>query len=79
MYVKGSDGSYKEIERSSLKKDGKIIKISDLNWKYYPTTISEILAIGDNDVRIKFDGVEENIDIVINRDKKYGFRLSLKK
>ena len=79
MYVKGSDGSYKEIERSSLKKDGKIIKISDLNWKYYPTTISEMLTIGDNDMRIKFDGVEENIDIVINRDKKYGFRLSLKK
>ena len=79
MYVKGNDGSYKEIERSSLKKDGKIIKISDLNWKSYPTTISEMLTIGDNDMRIKFDGVEENIDIVINRDKKYGFRLSLKK
>ena len=79
MSVKGSDGSYKEIENSSLKMKEGYIQISDLNVKYYPTTISKMLAEGENDVRVEFDGVKEPIDIVIVRTGEYRIRLTLKK
>ena len=79
MSVKGSDGSYKEIENSSFKMKEGYIQISDLNAKYYPTTISKMLAEGDNDVRVEFAGIKEPVDIVIVRTGKYGMRLTLKK
>ena len=79
MSVKGSDGSYKEIENSSFKMKEGYIQISDLNVKYYPTTISKMLAEGENDVRVEFAGVKEPVDIVIVRTGRYSIRLTLKK
>ena len=79
MSVKGSDGSYKEIESSSFKMKEGHIQISDLNVKYYPTTISKMLAEGENDVRVEFAGVKEPVDIVIVRTGQYSIRLTLKK
>ena len=79
MSVKGSDGSYKEIENSSLKMKEGYIQISDLNTKYYLTAISKMLAEGENDVRVEFAGVKEPVDIVIIRTGKYSIRLTLKK
>ena len=79
MSVKGSDGSYKEIENSSFKMKEGYIQISDLNAKYYPTAISKMLVEGDNDVRVEFAGVKEPVDIVIVRTGQYSIRLTLKK
>ena len=79
MSVKGSDGSYKEIENSSFKMEEGYIQISDLNAKFSQTVISKMLAEGENDVRVEFAGVTEPIDIVIVRTGKYSIRLTLKK
>ena len=79
MSVKGSDGSYKEIENSSFKMEEGYIQISDLNAKFSQTVISKMLAEGENDVRVEFDGVKEPVDIVIVRTGRYSIRLTLKK
>ena len=79
MSVKGSDGSYKEIENSSFKMKEGHIQISDLNTRRYSTAIGNMLAEGDNDVRVEFAGVKEPVDIVIVRTGKYSIRLTLKK
>ncbi|ESL01506.1 putative phage head-tail adaptor [Catonella morbi ATCC 51271] len=79
MSVKGSDGSYKEIENSSFKMKEGHIQISDLKTSRYSTAIGNMLAEGDNDVRVEFDGVKEPVDIVIVRTGKYSIRLTLKK
>ena len=79
MSVKGSDGSYKEIENSSFKMKEGHIQISDLNTRRYSTAIGNMLAEGENDVRVEFDGVKEPVDIVIVRTGQYSIRLTLKK
>jgi hypothetical protein len=55
------------------------IQISDLKTSRYSTAIGNMLAEGDNDVRVEFDGVKEPVDIVIVRTGKYSIRLTLKK
>ena len=79
MSVKGSDGSYKEIESSSFKMKEGHIQISDLNTRRYSTAIGNMLAEGENDVRVEFAGVKEPVDIVIVRTGQYSIRLTLKK
>ena len=79
MSVKGSDGSYKEIGKESLKVKEGHIQINDLNTRKFPTAIGNMLAEGENDVRVEFDGVKEPVDIVIVRTGRYTIRLTLKK
>ena len=79
MFVKGSDGSYKEIGKESLEVREGHVQINDLNTRKFPTAIGNMLAEGENDVRVEFAGVTEPIDIVIVRTGKYSIRLTLKK
>ena len=79
MFVKGSDNSYKEIEKTSLEvKDGRI-NITDLNARRYPTTISKMLVQGDNDVKVEFVDIAKSINIILVREAGYSFRFTLKK
>lgn len=79
MFVKGNDGSYREVYQGSAKMKDGYIEVSDLNIRNNPTILSKLLVIGDNEVRFEFDGVSEPVNVVLIRTGKYTFRLSLKK
>jgi len=79
MFVKGSDGTYKEVVNESIKVKTGIVKITDYNNKYYPTALGNLLVEGENEVKFEFDGVSEPVNVVLIRTGKYTFRLSLKK
>ena len=79
MFVKGSDGTYKEVVNESIKVKTGIVKITDYNNKYYPTALGNLLVEGENEVKFEFDGVSEPVNVVLIRSGKYYFSLSLKK
>lgn len=79
MFVKGSDGSYQEVEKKSIRVKTGIVEITDLNNRLYPTAIGKLLSEGENEVIFEFDGVSEPVNEVLIRTGKYTFRLSLKK
>ena len=79
MFVKGSDGTYKEVVDKSIKVKTGIVEITDYNNKYYPTALGNLLVEGENEVKFEFDGVSEPVNVVLIRTGRYTFRLSLKK
>ena len=79
MFVKGSDGTYKEVVNDSIKVKTGIVEITDYNNKYYPTALGNLVVEGENEVKFEFDGVSEPVNVVLIRTGKYTFRLSLKK
>ena len=79
MFVKGRDGTYKEVVNDSIKVKTGIVKITDYNNKYYPTALGNLLVEGENEVKFEFDGVSEPVNVVLIRSGKYYFSLSLKK
>ena len=79
MFVKGSDGTYKEVVNKSIKVRTGIVEIKDYNNKDYPTALGNLLVEGENEVKFEFDGVSEPVNVVLIRTGKYTFRLSLKK
>ena len=79
MFVKGRDGTYKEVVNDSIKVKTGIVKITDYNNKYYPTALGNLLVEGENEVKFEFDGVSEPVNVVLIRTGKYTFTLSLKK
>ena len=79
MFVKGSDGTYKEVVNESIKVKTGIVKITDYNNKYYPTALGNLLVEGENEVKFEFVGVSEPVNVVLIRTGKYYFSLSLKK
>ena len=79
MFVKGSDGTYKEVVNESIKVRTGIVKITDYNNRRYPTALGNLVVEGENEVKFEFDGVSEPVNVVLIRTGKYTFRLSLKK
>ena len=79
MFVKGSDGMYKEVVNKSIKVKTGIVEITDYNNKYYPTALGNLIVEGENEVKFEFDGVSEPVNVVLIRTGKYYFSLSLKK
>ena len=79
MFVKGRDGTYKEVVNKSIKVKTGIVEITDYNNKYYPTALGNLIVEGENEVKFEFDGVSEPVNVVLIRTGKYTFRLSLKK
>ena len=79
MFVKGSDGTYKEVVNDSIKVKTGIVKITDYNNRRYPTALGNLVVEGENEVKFEFDGVSEPVNVVLIRTGKYTFRLSLKK
>ena len=79
MFVKGRDGTYKEVVNESIKVKTGIVEIKDYNNKYYPTALGNLIVEGENEVKFEFDGVSEPVNVVLIRTGKYTFRLSLKK
>ena len=79
MFVKGSDGSYKLVYEDSAKMKSGYIQISDLFVRNNLTTLSNLLVVGDNEVRFEFDGVKDPADVVLTREKGYRVRFNLKK
>ena len=79
MFVKGSDGTYKEVVNESIKVKTGIVEITDYNNKYYPTALGNLIVEGENEVKFEFDGVSEPVNVVLIRTGKYYFSLSLKK
>ena len=47
MFVKGSDGSYQEVEKKSIRVKTGIVEITDLNNRLYPTAIGKLLSEGE--------------------------------
>ena len=79
MFVKGRDGTYKEVVNKSIKVKTGIVEITDYNNKYYPTALGNLIVEGENEVKFEFDGVSEPVNVVLIRTGKYTFSLSLKK
>jgi len=79
MFVKGRDGTYKEVVNKSIKVKTGIVEITDYNNKYYPTALGNLIVEGENEVKFEFDGVSEPVNVVLIRTGKYYFSLSLKK
>ena len=79
MFVKGSDGTYKEVVNESIKVRTGIVKITDYNNRRYPTALGNLVVEGENEVKFEFDGVSEPVNVVLIRTGKYTFTLSLKK
>ena len=79
MFVKGRDGTYKEVVNKSIKVKTGIVEITDYNNKYYPTALGNLIVEGENEVKFEFDGVSEPVNVVLIRTGKYTFTLSLKK
>ena len=79
MFVKGRDGTYKEVVNKSIKVKTGIVEITDYNNKYYPTALGNLVVEGENEVKFEFDGVSEPVNVVLIRTGKYYFSLSLKK
>ncbi len=79
MFVKGRDGTYKEVVNKSIKVKTGIVEITDYNNKYYPTALGNLVVEGENEVKFEFDGVSEPVNVVLIRTGKYTFKLSLKK
>lgn len=79
MFVKGSDGTYKEVVNESIKVRTGIVKITDYNNRLYPDALGNLLVEGENEVKFEFDGVSEPVNVVLIRTGKYTFSLSLKK
>lgn len=79
MYVKGSDGTYKEVVNESIKVRNGIVKITDYNNRLYSDALGNLIVEGENEVKFEFDGVSEPVNVVLIRTGKYTFRLSLKK
>ena len=79
MFVKGRDGTYKEVVNKSIKVKTGIVEITDYNNKYYPTALGNLIVEGENEVKFEFDGVSEPVNVVLIRSGKYYFSLSLKK
>lgn len=79
MFVKGSDGTYKEVVNESIKVRTGIVKITDYNNRRYPTALGNLVVEGENEVKFEFDGVSEPVNVVLIRTGKYYFSLSLKK
>ena len=79
MFVKGRDGTYKEVVNKSIKVKTGIVEITDYNNKYYPTALGNLIVEGENEVKFEFDGVGEPVNVVLIRTGKYYFSLSLKK
>ena len=79
MFVKGRDGTYKEVVNKSIKVRTGIVEITDYNNKYYPTALGNLIVEGENEVKFEFDGVSEPVNVVLIRTGKYYFSLSLKK
>ena len=79
MFVKGSDGTYKEVVNESIKVRTGIVKITDYNNRLYPDALGNLLVEGENEVKFEFDGVSEPVNVVLIRTGKYYFSLSLKK
>ena len=78
MFVKGRDGTYKEVVNKSIKVKTGIVEITDYNNKYYPTALGNLIVEGENEVKFEFDGVSEPVNVVRIRTGKYYFSLSLK-
>ena len=79
MFVKGSDGTYKEVVNESIKVKTGIVEIKDYNNSLFPTALGNLIVEGENEVKFEFDGVSEPVNVVLIRTGKYTFRLSLKK
>ena len=79
MFVKGRDGTYKEVVNESIKVRTGIVKITDYNNRRYPTALGNLVVEGENEVKFEFDGVSEPVNVVLIRTGKYTFTLSLKK
>ena len=79
MFVKGRDGTYKEVVNKSIEVKTGIVEITDYNNKYYPTALGNLIVEGENEVKFEFDGVSEPVNVVLIRTGKYYFSLSLKK
>ena len=79
MFVKGSDGMYKEVVNESIKVKTGIVEIKDYNNRLFPTALGNLIVEGENEVKFEFDGVSEPVNVVLIRTGKYTFRLSLKK
>ena len=79
MFVKGSDGTYKEVVNESIKVKTGIVEIKDYNNSLFPTALGNLIVEGENEVKFEFAGVSEPVNVVLIRTGKYTFRLSLKK
>lgn len=79
MFVKGSDGTYKEVVNESIKVKTGIVEIKDYNNSLFPTALGNLIVEGENEVKFEFDGVSEPVNVVLIRTGKYYFSLSLKK